>query len=446
MKKTDVLIIGGGPAGITAAISAKRSYPGKSVMVVRQEKQVMIPCGIPYIFGTLANSEQNLIPDASLTKNQIDIMIAKVEKIDAIKKIVLTSEGQIEWDRLVVATGSVPFTPPIPGKDLPGVFDIRKDADYLKTLKSRVEEARNIVIVGGGFIGVEFADEISKNSGKNVSIVELMPNCLSLSYDAEFCCDAENRLREKGIKIYTSTKVLSFNGGEKVESVKISTGEELAADVVILGIGASSNVSLAAAAGLVLGKSRAIAVDRRMETSVPGIFACGDCTEKVSFFGGKPSGLKLASIATQEARIAGANLFETRREGVGAVGVWSTVVGGMALGTAGLTESAAAALGYKAVATYIEGVNRHPGVMPGGVLTKLKLVFDASSGVLLGGQAVGGESVGDMINVVAALLQKNMRADEIVLFQMGTHPALTSSPIVYHLVNAAEIACQKMLK
>jgi len=221
MKKIDVIIIGGGPAGITAAISAKRNYPEKSVLLIRQEKQTMIPCGIPYIFGTLANSDQNIIPDASLTKNQIELMVAKVENIDAKNKTVSTSEEKIEWDRLVIATGSVPFTPPIPGKDLAGVFDIRKDADYLKALKSIIEKANNIVIVGGGFIGVEFADEIIKTPGKNVSIIELMPNCLSLSYDVEFCAEAENKLREKGVKIYTSTKVLSFNGSEKVESVNI---------------------------------------------------------------------------------------------------------------------------------------------------------------------------------------------------------------------------------
>lgn len=445
MKKFDVIVVGGGPAGITAAVSARRNYPEKSILLVRQESRTMIPCGIPYIFGTLADAGQNLIPDAVLTNNCVELRIAAVDSIDAASKVVRLENEELSFERLVIATGSVPFVPRIPGVDLQGIFDIRKDADYLKDLKAKVDKAGNIVIIGGGFIGVEFADEIAKSPGKKVSIVELMPKCLSLSYDPEFCDAAEGILRKKGVDVITSTKVLAFEGNGKVERVILSDGGKLAADLVILGIGALPNSSAAANAGIAVGRGGAISVDRRMETSVPGIFACGDCTEKVSFFGGGPSGLKLASIATQEARIAGANLFRTRLQGIGVVGVWSTSISGTALGTAGLTESAAAALGYRVISAYAEGVNRHPGVMPGGVLTKLKLVFDASSGILLGGQAVGGEAVGDMINVVAALVQKNMRADEIVLFQMGTHPALTSSPIAYHLVNAAETARQKMV-
>ncbi len=445
MKKFDTVVIGGGPAGITAAISARRNYPQKSVALIRREEQVMIPCGIPYIFGTLKTPEQNLAPDAGLKNNAIELIITGVDKIDAEKKSIQTPGGEISWDKLVIATGSRPFVPPIPGKNLKGVFDIKKDSNYLKELKKHIAEAKNIVIVGGGFIGVEFADEIVKTAGKSVSIIEMMPNCLALSYDAEFCIEAEKKLRAAGVNVYTSTRVESFGGVEKIEFVKISSGESVPADLVILGIGAHAEVELARAAGIAIGSSGGIIVDRRMETSVKNIFSCGDCTEKYSFFGGRLSQLKLASIATQEARIAGANLFETRLQGAGTLGVWSTMISSMAFATAGLTESAAVSMGYRVITTSVEGINRHPGVMPGGHNTKLKLVFEASSSILLGGQACGGESVGDMVNVVAALIQKNMRADEITLFQMGTHPALSASPIAYHLVNAAEMACQKFL-
>jgi NADPH-dependent 2,4-dienoyl-CoA reductase/sulfur reductase-like enzyme len=445
MKKFDTVVIGGGPAGITAAISARRNYPQKSVALIRREEQVLIPCGIPYIFGTLKTPEQNLIPDAGLKNNAIELIVAGVDKIDAKNKTVHIQGGEISWDKLVIATGSRPFVPPIPGKDLSGIFDIKKDINYLREVKKYISEAKNIVIVGGGFIGVEFADEIVKTAGKSVSIIEMMPNCLALSYDVEFCAEAENKLRANGVKIYTSTRVESFGGDKKVEFVKISSGESIPADLVILGIGAHADVEMARGAGISIGTTGGIIVDRRMETSVKNIFACGDCTEKNSFFGGRLSQLKLASIATQEARIAGANLFETRLQGAGTLGVWSTVISSMAFATAGLTESAAVSMGYRIITTSVEGINRHPGVMPGGFNTRLKLVFDASSSVLLGAQACGGESVGEMVNVTAALIQKNMRADEITLFQMGTHPALSASPIAYHLVNAAEMACQKFL-
>lgn len=444
MEKKDIVIIGGSAAGTTAAISARRNYPEKSICLLRQEKQVLIPCGIPYMFGTLPDPDQNLISDAILDENKVELLISRCESIDVEKNDIQTSEGNLPFERLIIATGSTPVVPPIPGTNLDGVFAIRKEMDFLRRLKERIAEAQHVLVVGGGFIGVEFADEIMRNPGTRVTIVEMLGSCLELSYDAEFCGDAETKLRERGIEIHTATRVEALGGTDRVKSAKLSNGKELDVDLVILGIGVKANVEAAGRAGLALGTTGGIVVDRTMRTSAPGVFACGDCTEKVSFFGGRSSMLKLASIATQEARIAGANLFETRREGIGTVGVWSTMVSGLVLGTAGLTEAAARTMGYRVTAVTVEGVNRHPSVMPGGSSTKVKLVFDVSSGELLGGQARGGESVGEMVNIISALVQKRMRADEIALFQMGTHPALSASPITYQLVNAAEMACESI--
>jgi len=214
--------------------------------------------------------------------------------------------------------------------------------------------------------------------------------------------------------------------------------------MVILGIGAVANVELARKAGLRIGLSGSISVDRTMQTSDPAIFACGDCAEKVSFFGGRPSPLKLASIASLEARIAGANLFGLRRESPGTIGVWCTAVDGFGMGTAGLTETMGADRGYQIVSATVGGPNRHPGCMPGAAETKLKLVFEKNSGVLLGGQVAGDTAAGEVINEVSACVQSRMTAEQIAMFQLGTHPALTASPIAYALVNAAEMAISKM--
>ena len=181
-----------------------------------------------------------------------------------------------------------------------------------------------------------------------------------------------------------------------------------------------------------------------MKTSDNDIFACGDCTSKQSFFTGQSLDLKLASIATLEARIAGANLFGTRRENPGVVGAWSTVANGLALGGVGLSEKSARELGYEVVAGQSEAPNRHPGGMPGSVKLKVKLVFNKKTQELIGGQIRGGDSVGELTNVICARIQKKMTADDIATFQFGTHPALTASPIAYQLVNAAEMAIQQM--
>jgi len=446
MKKADVVVVGGSAAGLTAAITARRYYQEKSVLLVRREEQVLIPCGIPYIFGTLESPTQNLSPDTPLEKNQIELLITEAENIDAEAKVLHTQAGPVEYDRLVLAMGSSPSAPPIPGKDLKGVFHIRKDLPYLKTLQGQLAKAKNIVVIGGGFIGIELADEINKAGDKTVTIVEVASHCLSLAYDEAFCIRMEDHVRKRGLNIRTSLRVEKIEGPEgHVEEVVLSDGSEIPADVVILAVGAAPNVELAKTAGIKVGRqTEAISVDRTMRTFIKDIFACGDCAKKISFFGGTPSALRLASIATSEARIAGANLFGIRRENIGTVGVWSTAVGSFAMGTAGLTETMAIEHGYEIVCTTVEGPNRHPGIMPGATPTMTKLIFERHSSVLLGGQVAGDTSVGENINALSACIQSRLTADQIAIFQMGTHPMLTASPVAYGMVNAAELAISKM--
>jgi NADPH-dependent 2,4-dienoyl-CoA reductase/sulfur reductase-like enzyme len=444
MTTADIVILGGSAAGVTAAITARRHHPDKRIVLVRKEKQVSIPCGIPYIYGTLGSPEKNLIPDSVLATNRIELLIDEATEIDRQDHRLVTSEGEVRYERLILATGSLPTKPPIPGLDHEGVFAILKDVEYLRLLQQRLEQAKDVVIIGGGFIGIEFADEINKIGGKNVTVLELAANCLSLSYDTEFCTEMEELLRSRGVTVRTSATVERIAGDGRVSAVQLKDGASVPADLVILGIGARANVGLAKEAGLRLGLTGGVAVDRTMQTSDPAIFACGDCAEKVSFFGGGPSPLKLASIAQLEARIAGANVYGLRRESDGTLGVWSTAVGDLAMGTAGLTESMAKDRGYEVVAGTVETPNRHPGGMPGAVAVKVKLVFERHSQVLLGGQVRGSVSVGEMINTVAACVQKRMTAEDIAMFQMGTHPALTASPIAYPLVNAAEVAISRI--
>jgi pyruvate/2-oxoglutarate dehydrogenase complex dihydrolipoamide dehydrogenase (E3) component len=251
---------------------------------------------------------------------------------------------------------------------------------------------------------------------------------------------------DRGINLLVNNKVEAILGDDRVSGVRLSGGQEIKADMVILGIGTVPNNELAKKAGLELGPAKAIAVDGYMRTITdPDIFACGDCAEKVSFFGGTPSRLMLASIAGTEARIAGANLFYTRYQNPGAVGVFSTVVGERAFACAGLTERAARRReGYEVVLGESSAPDTHPGGMPGSVTTKVKLLFSKDNGELLGGGISGGKSTTEMANVISACIQNRMTAYDLALFQMGTHPALTASPIIYPLANAAEVAITAM--
>ena len=444
MIKKDVIIIGGSAAGIPAAITCRRHYPEKSVLLLRKEKQVQIPCGIPYIFGTVNSPENNLIPDGAVTNNGIELFVDEAVKIDREQKNIHTQGGEIiNYDKLILATGSIPLDMPIPGLDKENVFKVIKDTPYLGTLLEKMNDAKDVVILGGGFIGVEFADECKKNRDANVTIVELLPHCLMLAFEDEFCKEAEEALKEKGINLITGVKLEEALGDEKVSAVRLSDGREIKADLLLVAVGVRPNVAIAEDAGLETDKG-GIIVDSCMKTSDENIFACGDCTSKKSFFTNKPSGLKLASIATMEARIAGANLFGKRRENNGVVGVFSTVVGGKAFGMAGLTEKIAKECGYDIAIGQAESPNRHPGGMPGMANMKVKLVFNKKSGEIIGGQVRGGHSVGELANTISACIQKKMTADDIATFQLGTHPAVTASPIAYQLVNAAEMAIKDM--
>jgi NADH oxidase (H2O2-forming) len=445
MKKVDALIIGSSAAGFAAAITARRHYPDATLAIIRQEEKTLIPCGIPYIFGTLGSSDKNLMPDPTLVKNNVDLIIGEAKAINREAKTVTLASGEaVAYEKLILTTGSVPLVPPIPGAELENVFAIKKDVAYLDHLMEVLKNANDVVIIGGGFIGLEMADECRKLNSKNITVVEMLSHCLFVVFDEDVCVRTEDEMESAGVHIRASQRVTRLGGNGKVEYVELENGEQIKADAVILGIGVRPNVELARQAGLDLGPVGAIAVDRHMMTSDPNIFAAGDCAEKVSFFTGKPDRTWLASVATAEARIAAANLFEIRRANKGAVSVFSTKIGNLAIGLTGIRERDAAEAGIAYVVGEAEAPNKHPGSLPGATRMRVKLVFRKYSGTLIGGQACGGETVGELVNVIAAMIQTEMSADQIATFQMGTHPLLTASPVAYQVVNAAEIALAKL--
>ncbi len=448
MKKADVVIVGGSAAGPVAVMTARRHYPDKSILEIRKEKpeRVMVPCGVPYIFGTVGATSKNVIPDAIVTNNGGELMIDEVTGIDRAAKKVTTAKGEtISYDKLILATGSNPVSPPIPGKDLENVFFVKKEADYIDDMLKKLATAKDIVVIGGGFIGVEMADEIMKMGGKKVTIVEMLPHCLQLALDEDQCIEAEKKLGERGIKVLTGATAKNIAGKGKVSGVELGSGESLKADAVIIGIGAVPNTELAQKAGLEIGPMRGIKVDEYMRTATDqNIFAVGDCADKFSFFTKKPSGLRLASIAAIEAHIAGANLFKLKRKNVGAIGVFATIIGEDCFSVAGLTEKAAKDAGYDIVTGESTAPDKHPGSMPGAKPEKIKLIVDKKSGKVLGGEMIGGRTSAEVANIMSAFISCGMTADQVATFQMGTQPALTASPIVYQIVNAAELALTKM--
>ncbi|MDX2431683.1 MAG: FAD-dependent oxidoreductase, partial [Bacteroides sp.] len=249
MKNTDVLVIGGSAAGFGAALASKSHYPEKSVILVRKEKNAAIPCGIPYIFGTLEKTEQDILPDGGLIKAGVDILVNEVSSVDGEKKTCKLRDGEeISYDKLILATGSKPVVPGwLKGAQLENVFTVPKDLAYLEVMKKKLAGMKDIVVIGAGFIGIEMSDELKK-TGKNVTLVELQPHVLPLAFDADLADEAETILKERGVNILTGKAVKEIIGKEKVEAVKIEYGDMvdiIKADAVILSVGYEPTTELA---------------------------------------------------------------------------------------------------------------------------------------------------------------------------------------------------------
>lgn len=448
MKNTDVLVIGGSAAGMVAALTGKSSYPDKDFTMIKKQKDVMVPCGIPYIFGTLDSSSLNIMPvDNMMEKAGVKSLVGEVVSIDTTAKSAKLADGEtISYKKLVLATGSVPVLPSwLKGGDKQNVFTIPKDKAYLDEMKEKLAGCKRVVVIGAGFIGVEFSDEFAQ-SGHEVFLVEKLPNILGLAFDVELSDRIASLLIERGVQIRTGSGVTEIVGESKVEGVKLDNGEVFAADAVILAMGYKPNVKLAEESGIYVDEGGFIAVDEYMRTHVPDVFAIGDCAQKRDFVTRRRVPTMLASTACAEARIAGMNLFqlETVKTFSGTIAIYATAIGKTGFGTAGLTEAAARAENIDVLTGMFEGMDRHPGTLPKTQKQVVKLIAARNSGVIIGGEVIGGLSAGELTNVIGMIIQNRMTVNSLLITQIGTHPLLTASPAAYPLIKAAEIIDKKM--
>lgn len=449
MQKTDVLIIGSSAAGLATAVSGKNNTPDKQFTVIRKEEKVMVPCGIPYIFGSLDNSDQNILPaDAKYEAMGIKNLVGEVQKIDRENQVCELSDGEkIKYEKLVIATGSKPKIPTwLNGTELENVFTIPKDKEVLDKIKTKLKELQKVVVIGGGFIGVELSDELKK-AGKEVTLVEILPHILNLAFDKEFAEKAEGILKERGINVINgkgAKKIKGENG--KVRSILLDNGEELEADAVVLSMGYDPNTELAREAGINITKKGFIAVDEYMRTSDENIIAVGDCAEKRHFVTRKHNEIMLASTACAEGRIAGMNLFRLSaiKTFSGTIAIYSTAIGDYAFGTAGLTEEEAIKENFNVVTGTFEGMDKHPGKLPGMHKQTVKLIVARESGIIVGGEACGGVSVGELTNLLGFIIQSRTSIHTLLISQIGTQPLLTGSPAAYPLMKAAEMAAKNI--
>jgi len=445
--RSDIVIVGGGPAGVITALTSKSVYPDKSVCVVKEIGDGVIPCAIPYMMATIEDPKQNILGNKPLEDAGIGVIVEKVESLDADShRVTFGSGDHLRYEKIVLATGTDPVIPPIQGVDLPGVYTIRKSLSALTAMKEKLESSKNIVIIGGGFIGAEFADELSRMSSVDVHVIEVMPKLLYSAFDDELCDAVARILSAQGTHIHTDSKAVSIDGDTAVRSVTLENGEKIPADLVLVSVGAKPSVTLAENAGLRIADDGSIQVDEYMRTSAEDVFAVGDCAMKRDFFTRKPVPVLLASTATAEARNAGTNIYGIRvlHQIQGTVAAFSTRIGDVAFASAGMTSRVCDKEGFRYVTATAAAPDRHPGILPGARNMTVKLVFADRSGIILGAQVSGGPSVGELINMIALAIQKKVTVRELDMMQFATHPLLTSAPTVHPLVNAAHQALVKL--
>ncbi|SMB99715.1 Pyruvate/2-oxoglutarate dehydrogenase complex, dihydrolipoamide dehydrogenase (E3) component [Thermanaeromonas toyohensis ToBE] len=399
MKRTDILIIGGGLAGYTAAMAARGYFPSRKVTLVRKERIPLLPWGLAYACGR-GELKKNLMHDFSLLDNGIEILIEEIKEIEPQGKWVsFIDSTQLYYDKLILATGSHPAPWPVKGHHLRGIYTLKKHLAYLRELINALDQAQDIVILGGGISGLQLAEACSLR-GLRVTVVEREPHCLSSMFDEDLCSLIEERLMSQGIKVINCATIEEFYGKEQVQSVRISTGELLKAEVVVLAIGLVPNIDLAFRAGIEIGEG-GIKVDEYLRTSKEDVFAVGDCASKPFFFDTDSSYIRRASMAGHEARVAAANLYGPKKTRKIRIDKLLLAIGGLALGSAGLTWLKAASLGIEAGRVDIK-LNTYPGS------PVVRMIYARDTGAILGVQIKGSNiiSVREAMNSWVTLMEE----------------------------------------
>ncbi len=427
-----LLIIGGVAAGATAAARARRLSETAEVTLIERGPYVSYAnCGLPYfIAGDIEERGKLLLqtPEGFARRYRVDARVGvEALAIDRKAKRVRVrgpeGESSLDYDRLILAQGSTPIVPPLPGASLPHVFTLWTvpDMDRLHAAITR-ERPSTAVVVGGGFIGLEMAEAL-RHRGVDTTVVELLPTVMPLM-DPEMGTLVAGELRRQGVKVLNGVKVEAVTDAPR--EVQLSGGQRLPADLVLFAVGVRPELALAKEAGLSLGPSGALAVDEHLRTSDPDIFAAGDMVEVTNVVSGRRVRLPLAGPANRQGRIAASNALGFPMRYGGALGTSVVKVFDATAGTTGLTERAAREAGLDVGAAVVVK-DHHAGYYPGARELTLKLVYERGTARLLGAQGFGQEGVDKRIDVLATALHGKMTLHDLAELDLAYAPPYSSA-------------------
>lgn len=433
MQRERLVVIGAVAAGTKAASKAKRENPNLEVFVLTKEEHISYAgCGLPYYIGGVIKEKQELVvrtPEIFKKEQDIDIFTQhEVTKIDPNEKKVfvtnLVTNEQLEYsyDQLIMATGASPIKPPLENINLKNIFTLRSVADAFE-IRDLIDagKVQKAVVVGGGFIGLEVAENL-KHRSLDVTLIELAPHVLP-PFDEEIALLAETHMQDKGMKIITGEKVLGFEGSNGFVSMVKSTAGNFEADIVVLSIGVRPNVALAVNAGIELGVTGAIKVDKYMQTNVKDIFAVGDCAENMNLVTNQPAWYPMGSTSNKTGRIAGNNVVHKDQmdslEGV----LGTTIVKLFDINAAktGLSERDARKLGYD-IETILVPATDKAHYYPGNKSIITKYIADKASHKLLGAQIIGSGVVDKPIDIIATAMTLGGSLEDLTKLDLAYAP------------------------
>jgi NADPH-dependent 2,4-dienoyl-CoA reductase/sulfur reductase-like enzyme/rhodanese-related sulfurtransferase len=453
MNKQKLIVIGAVAAGTKAASKAKRENPDLDVKIFTKEEHISYAgCGLPYYIGGIIKEKNELVvrtPEIFKKEQDIDIFIKhEVTKVDVNSKKVfvtnLDTQEQLsyEYDKLVLAMGASPIKPPLENISLKNIFTLRSVTDAFE-IRDLVDagKVQKAVVVGGGFIGLEVAENL-KHRGVEVTLIELAPHVLP-PFDEEIALLAQAHMKDKGVNIITSEKVLGFEGnGEFVSKVK-STAGDFEADIVVLSIGVRPNVKIAAEAGIELGTTGAIKVDKYMQTNVGDVFAVGDCAENVNLVTNLPAWYPMGSTSNKTGRIAGNNVVNTEHmdslEGV--LGTTIVKLFDMNAAKTGLSERDARKAGMNIETILVPATDKahyYPGNKP--IITKL--IVERSTHKILGAEIIGSGIVDKPIDIIATAMTLNARVEDLTKLDLAYAPPFSMA--MSSTIMAANVMLNKL--
>ncbi len=442
-----IVIIGANAAGVHAANAARKTDSNAEVTLIDKEAYPAYSrCGIPYVLAGEIPSFEDLtaFPPSHYRMMKFDLRLEiKARSINPSDKIVLVEdkEGNFEalkYDSLILTTGADPFIIPIEGHDLPGVFAIRT-LDDGKAIQEAIKTAKSAVVIGAGFIGLETAHALVANKIKT-TIIEVVPYVLPALFDEDLADYTQKKIEEHGVNVVVGRRVDAILGKDKVEGVSVGS-EEIEADLVIMAAGVRPKTELIRAIGVDLGVTRAIRVNPRMETSVSGIFAAGDCVESQSSITGLPCLYQLGTNAVRQGTTAGINAAGGYAANPRVICSAVTKIFDFELGAVGLSEYQAAKVGFQTVSATVTGKTRAP-YFPGGKEIRVKMIAEPILGRVMGAQIVGGEDVAQRINMLSVAIQKEMTALELSAADTSYAPPVAET--VEPVATAAEIVAKKI--